>query len=235
MAYARGELLSDELAPDVMADRWSRRYDGTVGAINRWVDEVRATTYENVPYADPAAAGEGAQVLVLLQDPDGDADEGSGFVSKHNNDGTAHNTYRATVRAKLDYDTSLHWNVVPWWVANPSRPPRSLLREAARAQPYLVQFLALLDPPPTEVVLMGRAAARAWDSLVREGTPVRLADAHVSRCPHPGPLVYPRHHAATGRGNSDLVVEALRAAGQRSRGERVRPPAGGPAGRRRPV
>lgn len=234
LAHRRGELLSETLAPDVLADRWARRYDGMIGEINRWVDHVRATTYENVPYADPAAANEGARVLVLLRDPSSDAANGSGFVSKHENDVTAHTIYRVTERADLDYRAMLLWNVVPWSVTHPARPPRSLLREAVRAQPYLAEMFHRLDPPPTEVVLMGRAAGRAWDRLVRLGRPDALADVTVSRCPHPSPLVYPRHEGTTGRSHGDLMVEALRTAGQRSRGEPVRPPAGGPAGRRRP-
>jgi hypothetical protein len=234
LAEKRGELLSRDLAPDVHAQRWARRYDGMVGELNRWVDHVRDTTYENLPYLDPASAGRGARVLVLLQDPSGDAEEGSGFVSKHNNHPTAHNTYIATERAKLGYDISLHWNVVPWWVANPAKPVRSLEKEAVRAQPYLAALLARLDPPPTEVVLLGRPAARAWTRLTRVGLPDGLRGVTVARAPHPGPLVFPRVDAATGRGNSDLTVEALRLAGQRARGEKVRPPAGGPAGRRRP-
>src|SRR3954466_11364364 len=97
------------------------------------------------------SAGQGARVLVLLQDPSGEAEEGSGFVSKHNNDPTAHNTYIATERAKLGYDISLHWNVVPWWVANTAKPVRSLWKESERAQPYMVELLEMLDPAPTEV------------------------------------------------------------------------------------
>ncbi|GAA4728585.1 hypothetical protein [Actinomycetospora chibensis] len=234
LADKRGELLSRELAPDVHAERWARRYDGTVGPLNRWVDHVRDTTYENIPYFDPASAGAGAHVLVLLQDPSGEAEEGSGFVSKHNNDPTAHNTNIATERAKLGYDISLHWNVVPWWVANTAKPVRSLWKESVRAQPYMVELLEMLDPAPTEVILLGRPATRAWDRLVRAGLPEALRGATVQTAPHPSPLVFPRTDAATGRGNSDLIVEAMRMAGQRARGEKVRPAAGGPAGRRRP-
>ncbi len=234
LAHRRGQLLSRDLEPDVHAERWARRYDGAVGELNRWVDHVRDTTYENIPYLDPASATDGARVLVLLQDPSGEAEDGSGFISKHNNDPTAHNTYIATDRARLDYAISLHWNVIPWWVANPAKPVRRVEKEAGRAQPYLVEMLGMLDPAPSEIVLMGKPAGRAWDRLVRVGLPDALRDATVARCPHPSPLVYPRHDAATGRGNSDLIVEALRAAGQRARGEKVRPPAGGPVGRRRP-
>lgn len=234
-ALDRGELLSRELAPDVLADRWSRRYDGPAGTLNRWVDHVRLTTYESVPYADPASATAGARVLVLMQDPPGDADDGSGFLSVHNNDVTSANLHRACERAKLDLSIMLLWNVVPWWVANPARPPRDLLREAVRAGPYLDQCVELLDPVPGEVVLLGRPAHRAWDRLARRhGLPDVLAGATVARAPSPGPLVYGRVDAASGRANGDLIVEALRAAGQRARGEKARPPAGGPAGRRRP-
>ena len=234
LAHKRGELLSRDLAPDVHADRWVRRYDGMIGELNRWVDHVRDTTYENVPYFDPASADRGARVLVLMQDPSGEAEEGSGFVSKHNNDPTAHNTYVATERAKLGYDISLHWNVVPWWVANPAKPVRTPAKESVRALPYLEAVLDILDPAPTEVVLLGRPAARAWARMERRGLPGALREASVARAPHPGPLVFPRVDAATGRGNSDLVVEAMRLAGQRARGEKVRPAAGGPVGRRRP-
>jgi hypothetical protein len=234
LAAGRGELLDRELAPEVHAERWARRYDGRVGALNRWVDHVRDTTYENVPYLDPAAAASGARVLVLTGDPSGEAEDGSGFVSKHDNDPTAHNTYIATERAKLGYDISLHWHVVPWWVANPAKPVRALEREAVRAAPYLAALVEMLDPPPSEVVLLGRPAARAWARLAKAGLPDALRAATVAHAPHPGPLVFHRHDAATGRGNSDLVVEAMRLAGQRARGEKVRPPAGGPAGRRRP-
>lgn len=234
LAHQRGELLSRDLAWDVHHDRWSRRYDGTVGVLNRWVDHVRDTTYENVPYLDPASATDGARVLVLMQDPASEAEDRSGFVSKHNNDPAAYNLYRATERAKLDYGISLHWNVVPWWVANTAKPTRSLYREADHALPYLAAMIDLLEDAPPEVVLLGTPAARAWDRLARRGLPAPLRPANVARVPHPSPLVYQRHHAGSGRGNSDLIVEALRTAGQRARGEKSRPPVGGPAGRRRP-
>lgn len=135
LADRRGELLSRDLAPDIHAERWARRYDGTIGELNRWVDHVRDTTYENIPYFDPAAATEGARVLVLLQDPSGEAEDGSGFISKHNNDPTAHNTYLATDRARLDYAISLHWNVVPWWVANPAKPRGPSTRRPSAPNP----------------------------------------------------------------------------------------------------
>ena len=46
LAYERGELLSDEHCPGVLAQRRARRYSGTVGPLNRWVDELRRHTGE---------------------------------------------------------------------------------------------------------------------------------------------------------------------------------------------
>lgn len=126
LAYERGELLSPEHAPDVLAGRRARIYEGQVGELNRWVDTVRATTGEDVPYFDPASAGRGGRALLLLQDPSAEAATGSGFISRHNNDPTATNLYLAAESAGLSYDVSLHWNVIPWWVANPQMGSRSL-------------------------------------------------------------------------------------------------------------
>ena len=58
---------------------------------------------------------------------------------------------------------------------------RFLEKEAVRAQPYLVALLEMLDPPPTEVVLLGKPAARAWTRLARTGLPDGLRDATDSK------------------------------------------------------
>lgn len=229
LAERRGELFSRELAPERHAYWWARRHDGAAGRLNRWVDHLRDTTLENIPYLDPTAASDGVRVLLLLHEPAGDAEDGSGFVSRFSNDAVSANVYRAADRAKLEHSSTLQWNVVPWWVSNPAMAPRSVLREAARARPLLGELLTLADAVPREVVLLGTPAAKAWDRLVRAGgVPWRLANATVSRAPHPNPLVYDRLDPATGRTNGDRLMEALRHAGQRARGEKV------PAARRRP-
>lgn len=216
-AYDRGRLLSEEHCPGVLRARRARRYTGTVGPLNRWVDELRRATGEQVPYFDPAAARDGAHVLVLLQDPSAEAGTGSGFVSRHNNDPTARNLSVAAERAGLSYDVSLVWNVVPWWVADPAKrspsgPRRTLASEAVRARPHLAHLFRLLDPAPRAVVVAGRHAARAWANLVGDGLPEPVRAAAVVHCPHPSPQAFPMVDRATGRVNAELVVEAFRAA-----------------------
>ena len=160
LAQRRGELLSRELDPERHAAWWARRHDGWHGRLNRWVDRLRDTTLENVPYVDPT-----------------------------------------------------------------DHPPRRLPTEVVRAKPRLGEFLDLLGSPPAEVVLLGAPAAKAWDVLARRaGLPWQLTTPTVSRAPHPNPLVHDRLDPITGRRNGDRLVEVLRGAARRARGE-AEPPA----------
>ncbi|MEJ2869162.1 hypothetical protein WCD74_15415 [Actinomycetospora sp. OC33-EN08] len=234
LAQRRGELFSRELEPERHAWWWARRHDGWAGRLNRWVDRLRDTTLENVPYVDPTAAADGVRVLVLLHEPAGDAEDHCGFVSRYANDAVSANLYRAADRAGLEHATTLHWNLVPWWIANPAHPPRRLAGEVVRARPRLGEFLDLLGGPPAEVVLLGAPAAKAWDVLARRaGLPWQLTTPTVSRAPHPNPLVHDRLDPVTGRRNGDRLVEVLRDAARGARGETVRPPRAA-AQRRRP-
>ena len=226
LAQRRDELLSRELDPERHAFWWARRHDGWHGRLNRWVDRLRDTTMENVPYVDPTAASSGARVLLLLHEPATDAEDGCGFVSRYANDAVSANLYRAADRAGLEHDVTLHWHLVPWWIANPNHdPPRRLPTEVLRARPRLGEFLDLLGPPPAEIVLLGAPAAKAWDVLARRaGLPWQLTTPTVSRAPHPNPLVHDRLDPVTGRRNGDRLVEVLRGAARRARGE-AEPPA----------
>lgn len=217
LAYDRGELLSQEHSPETLAARQARTYEGPVGNLNRWVDTVRARTGESIPYFDPAAASDGAHVLILLQDPSQEADAGSGFISRHNNDATARNTYTAADEAGLSYDRSIHWNVVPWWVANPERQPagrrRTLHQEAIRARPFLIELLHQMTVRPRVVILAGKEAQKAWQTLAGDAGLPDLVDLKVLECPHPSPLVYPRTDE-TGRRNSSVIIKKFREAAE---------------------
>lgn len=52
---------------------------------------------------------QGAEVLVLLQDPSGEAQLGSGFISRDDNDPTAHNSTLAAEAGDLAYSKSIHY------------------------------------------------------------------------------------------------------------------------------
>jgi uracil-DNA glycosylase len=207
-AYSAGTLLSRHHLPHVLQHRQDIRYEGVVGSLNKWVDEVRISTRENVPYFDPRAATQGADVLVLLQDPSGEAQLGSGFISRDNNDPTAHNSTLAAEAGGLSYTRSLHWNVVPWWVANPDFPQRSLAAEARRAAPLLAELMELLESRPKVVLLLGKQAQAAWSQLLLRASP-ELKSLRVITAPHPSPLAYNKTDAATGKPNRELLQEAF--------------------------
>lgn len=213
IAYDRGELLSLRFAPQNVEARLSCRYDGVVGQINRWVDEVRKRTGETVPYADPVAGSDGVRALMLFQDPSEAAQSGSGFISRHNNDPTARNAYEAHELAGVDYSTTLHWNVVPWWASkNPSFPGRTAQNEAPRARPFLLEFLEMISP--VVVVVSGGSAQRAWKAATDRGLPRISSDMEVLACPHPSPLSYPRVDKKSGELNKNLIIETFKRAQQ---------------------
>lgn len=207
-AYNAGTLLSRHHLPHVLQQRQETRYEGVVGPLNKWVDEVRVSTNESVPYFDPRAATQGADVLVLLQDPSGEAQLGSGFISRDNNDPTAHNSTLAAEAGGLPYSRSLHWNVVPWWVANPAFAPRTLAAEARRAAPLLAELMGLLESHPKVVLLLGKQAQAAWSQLLLRASP-ELKGLPVIAAPHPSPLVYNKTDTATGKPNRELLREAF--------------------------
>lgn len=185
------------------------RYAGPVGKLNHWVDEVRIATGESGPYFDPRAASEGAKVLMLLQDPSGAADGESGFISLHNNDQTAHNVYQLCRDTGLRYEDYVPWNVIPWWVANPTKGRRSLVSEAWRARPYLEQIVDLLPGDLAAVIVMGKTQTwPAWKAVV--GRNYRhFHGAEVLFTAHPGPLAINQINRETDRRNRDHIAEAF--------------------------
>ncbi|WP_218719344.1 hypothetical protein [Nocardia sp. MH4] len=209
IAYDRGELLSKIVTPDNVNQRMAERYNGPIGALNRWVDGVRAATGESIPYFDPRAASDGAKVLLLLQDPSGAADGESGFISRHNNDQTAHNVYRLGLETSLRYSDCIGWNVIPWWVANPAKEPRTLAAEARRARPYLEEIIELLPGDLAAVIVMGKSQTwPAWNAAIGHRRQ-RFHGAEVRFTAHPGPLSINQTDKDTGRRNGDLITEAF--------------------------
>jgi hypothetical protein len=209
LAYDRGELLSKIVTPDHVAARMSERYAGTVGELNSWVDALRETEGESVPYFDPRAASDGAKILMLLQDPSGAADGESGFISLHNNDQTAHNVYKLCLKSGLRYADYLPWNVIPWWVKNPAKGNRSLKAEAPRARPHLEHVVDLLPRDLAAVLVMGKSETwPAWQAAM--GLRTRsFRGAEVIFTAHPGPLAINQMNKDTGRRNGDEIVEAF--------------------------
>ncbi|MEU8898977.1 hypothetical protein [Nocardia sp. NPDC048505] len=209
IAYDRGELLSKTLTPGNVENRLSERYDGAIGQLNHWVDQLRATTRESIPYFDPRAASTGAKVLMLLQDPSGAADGESGFISLHNNDQTAHNVYQLCEETSLRYTDYVPWNVIPWWVANPAKGRRTLAGEARRARRYLDEVIDLLPGDLAAVIVMGKSQTwPAWHASVGKNHR-RFRGAEVLFTAHPGPRSINQPDKDTRRRNREDIAAAF--------------------------
>ena len=212
LAFDAGLLLDSKHAPHVLNQRQGAIYAEHVAALNSYVDRMRQETDESIPYFDPLSGGVRAGVLILLQDPSAVASEGSGFISRHNNDTTARNTMLACEESSLAYENCVHWNVVPWWVDNPARPgKRSMRDEAERALPYTRELLMLL-PKLRVLLLAGRVAHRGWAAATVADRTGALRSIPMITCPHPGAQAWNNQDKVTGRRNSELTIEAFRAA-----------------------
>lgn len=139
------------------------------------------------PDFDPAEAGVGARVLVLLEAPgpmshtdNATSRPGTGFISVDNPDQTAANSWAARDASGLDETTTLHWHIVPWYLGPASKKPNAAeLTSGAKALKSLLPLL-----PDLQVVLLaGQYAQRGWKLHIESVRHLATIDV-----PHPSPL-----------------------------------------------
>lgn len=163
----------------------------SVRPLNDWVADLRERLGqgESVPWFDPASGGVEARSLFLLEAPGRTAGgsegglrrTGSGIISVDNNDPTAQNCWLLRREARLPYEHSLHWNIVPWYLGTADRITTAGRTEVQRAVPFLHEVISLL--PKLEVVVpMGRSAQAGWAAYVARYAPAvrTLATWHPS-------------------------------------------------------
>ncbi len=132
------------------------------------------------PYFDPLDGGSCAEILFLFEKPGrltSAAGNGSGFISRDNNDPTAEATFNFMKESKLRRKHTVLWNVVPGW--NGVREITTM--ELKDGVDHLKALLPLL-PELRTIVLVGKKAQRAKPFIEPLGVRI-LASAH------PSPLV----------------------------------------------
>jgi hypothetical protein len=150
-----------------------------IAPLTAYAAKLRQRDSVEVPEFDPLDGGVNAQVLFLFEKPGPMTAEanGSGFISRNNDDPTAEATFRFMEQAGIPRDLTITWNVIPWW--NGTRQVSGLeLRERVACVRELISLL----PSLRAVVLVGRRAARARRYL--EGCRLTLFTSA-----HPSPLV----------------------------------------------
>lgn len=162
-------------------DAWDRRYTGAVEPLNRFVDELRSTHDDSIPYVDPDCGGVNARVMLLLQDPGPMAAGPAGasrFLSYENDDPTAANVYQLLHRVELPWSSCVPWNAVPWYINR-----RGKVAEVRKALPSLRSFRRLL-PQLRVVVPMDASAQDAWRRFAT-AYPLDIAGLTVVDTCHP--------------------------------------------------
>lgn len=185
--------------PDALRDRHAQVDDAHVAPLNAWVRTLRQRLGPTaiVPWFDPWDGGVDASILWLLEAPGPRATVergGSGFVSSDNNDATAENTWRTRQEAGVPRESTVLWNVIPYYLGSATAIEPTRGADVAAAGPLLSGLLDLL-PNVRCVLLGGTAANRVWT----KHAPAAATELVVIRAPHPSPTnlnTRPHHRAA---------------------------------------
>ncbi|CAG9239479.1 Uracil-DNA glycosylase [Paraburkholderia caribensis] len=148
-----------------------------------YVERLRAEnpTWEFQDF-DPADGGVNADILFLFEKPGPMTSstgkrQGSGFISRNNDDPTAEAIFAFMAEANIDRRRTVMWNVIPGWngtIKVSSAECRDGLDE--------LRTLVALLPRLTTVVLVGRKAGKAEAFM-------RSLGLHVFISAHPSPKV----------------------------------------------
>jgi len=129
------------------------------------------------PDFDPLDGGVEAEILFLFEKPGpmtSAKNKGSGFISRNNDDPTAHATFVFMNEAGLKRKRTLIWNVIPGWNGT-----RKVTASELRLGVVQLEALIPLLPNLTTIVLVGSKAKRAMRLLKPMGLCI-LTSAHPS-------------------------------------------------------
>jgi len=148
--------------------------------LTRFVEDLRARNIGEVPWFDPLDGGVNAKALFLLEKPGPMTVEpnGSGFISRNNDDPTAEATHTFMRHAGLERKDVVIWNVIPAW--NGTRDITA--PELATGLSHLGALIDLL-PDLRLVMIVGTKASKAIPYLKGRGG-VRIFESY-----HPSPIV----------------------------------------------
>lgn len=132
------------------------------------------------PDFDPLDGGTDADILFLFEKPGpmtSAGGNGSGFISRNNNDPTAEATFRFMKEANLPRNRTIIWNVIPGWNGTRKVTAAELLTGVET-----LKGLFPLLPHLRTIILVGKNAQRAKPLVTG-------LDIQILVSAHPSPLV----------------------------------------------
>ena len=156
-----------------------------IASLTAYTSRLREVNSGEVPYFDPLDGGVSARVLFLLEKPGPKTSvqgkrEGSGFVSRNNDDATAEAIFHFMQKANLPRKSVVLWNVIPWW----NGKVKVTGDELKTALPHTMELISLLSELRA-IVTVGLKAGAAEKYLTDRGHEVFKSD-------HPSPRVKAR-------------------------------------------
>jgi hypothetical protein len=163
------------------ADQESRLREPHIAPITDYIQGLRDTSGEWVPWIAPLHGGIEARVLSVLRDPGPMVHHlgGSGMLCIENDDQTAETLYGLVAGAGLTPRDINPWNAYPWYINKKPTPVQ--LRAAT---PTLLGLIELM-PKLEVVVLQGEDAQAAWRMALRELPALRRRRLEVFETYHP--------------------------------------------------
>jgi hypothetical protein len=127
-----------------------------VAPLTAYAAKLRRRRLGEVPEFDPLDGGVEAAILFLFEKPGPmtATEGGSGFISRKNDDSTAHATFNFMRRARMPRSQTVIWNVIPGWNGT-RRITRAELKKGLECLNELIVKL----PNLCAVVLVGQKAA----------------------------------------------------------------------------
>jgi hypothetical protein len=154
-----------------------------VRPLTQYVEGLRARSPAEFPDFDPLDGGVEARLLFLMEKPgpmtsaERDGRQGSGFISRDNDDPTAQAIFTFMREAGIPRRETVLWNLIPGWNGE-RRVTGQEKKEGVREALRLVRLL----PNLKAVVLVGAKAGLAAPLLEDRGLIIR-------RSRHPSPIV----------------------------------------------
>lgn len=168
--------------PALRAARLATLRKPHIEPLTAFVEALRTRGDAEHPWFDPADGGVKASILFLLEKPGPmtvpkgkGLRQGSGFMSRDNDDPTAEASFRFYQEAGVDRRYSIVWNVIPGWNGT-IKVNGAELRAGVDDLAALLQLL----PKLRTIVLVGRRAARAEPLIRGLGDHVAFHSAHPS-------------------------------------------------------
>lgn len=157
--------------------------------LRTFVEHMRRETDqgENIPHFDPLDGGVNAQCLFLFEAAGGKAirdakTNGSGFVSRNNDDATAQKFFELNDNV-LDRRKTISWNIVPWALRRGNRNYSPKSKDIDKGMKWLAKLLGKL--PYLKVVVLCGDKARKATEFSTQSTNISVFHTRRTQAPRP--------------------------------------------------